>query len=577
MATPTRATTWGALVLLVLAALVVRLVGIGFGVPVWEEPDSDIVGHVDMVRTGNTLAAVEHPEQQYPHLITDLARWLPAGPGPEAAGPPRTLDEHLHSAAWTYIQVRTIVAVLATLLVPLTFLLARKFVSSGWALFAAALLAGSLLDESFAQQARPHAVAATLFALAVLADTWLVRVGSWRAYLAAGVATALALGSLHSGLATLVPGLAAHLLRKDPGARRFDVKLALPIALCIGAVLAFYPFLFEGQGPSAAVDGAGVQQAEHAVSLSQFYGRGFSVVAQVMWNYEPALTVLLACAAGVWLATRSKNVAGADRSELWVVLSFVLPYLLVIGLFERTYERFVIPLLPFFAIFAAWGLQRGAELVSRKAVAVVATSALALGAAATAKLAYLRSKPDTLAEVAQWIASQPNAAEQHIYISPSAPVLDVPLFRVATGLLLNNHRPHVPLTPWTAWQARVPDDLAPAPRYDLHWIPRPPAGRRDFDEHIASLAPALFVIEPHGQLAQKPMLVAMDEALKKHGTRVARFSPDEGPEATDLELFFHLSDHFNEDEDIDWPHFTWRLLHARAIGPVVEVWRVAQP
>jgi hypothetical protein len=577
MATPTRATTWGALVLLTLAALVVRLVGIGFGVPVWEEPDSDIVGHVDMVRTGATLAAVEHPEQQYPHLITDIARWLPAGPRPDAAGAPRTLDENLHDAAWTYIQVRTVVAVIASMLVPLTFLLARKFVASGWALFAAALVAGSLLDQSFAQQARPHAVAATLFALAVLADMQVVRTGSWRAYIAAGIATALSLGSLHSGLATLVPGLAAHGLRQDGGKRRLDAKLAVSIALCVGAVFAFYPFLFEGQGPTATVDGEGVRQAEHIVSLTQFYGRGFRVVAQVMWNYEPALSVLLACALSVWIATRGKGPASAERGELWVVLWFVLPYLLVIGLFERTYERFVIPLLPFFAIFAAWGLQRASQFVPRKLVIAFAALALSVGAAATVKLAYLRSKPDTLGEVAQWIAALPEAATQRVYISPSPPTFDVPLFRQAPGLLLNGHRPHLPLTPWTAWQARVPDELAPAPRYDLRWIPRPPGGRAEFGDHIASLAPALFVIEPHEKFNLQPMLVAMRDSLRAHGTRVARFSPDVDPETTELELFFHLSDHFNEEEDIDWPHFTWRLLRARAIGPVVEVWRVERP
>jgi hypothetical protein len=577
MATPTRATTWSALALITLAALVVRLVGIGFGVPVWEEPDSDIVGHVDMVRTGSTLAGVEHPDQQYPHLITDIARWLPAGPRPDEAGEPRTLDENLHAAAWTYVQVRTIVALLATLLVPLTFLLARKFLSSGWALFAAAMVAGSLLDESFAQQARPHAAAASLFALAVLADMQIVRTGSWRAYIAAGLATALSLGSLHSGLATLVPGITAHCLRKDGGKRRLDAKLALSIALCVGAVFAFYPFLFEGHGSSAALDGEGVRQAEHVVSLSQFYGRGFRVVAQVMWNYEPALTVLLAYAALVWVATRGKPGASADRSELWVVLSFALPYLLVIGLFERTYERFVIPLLPFFAIFAAWGLQRAAERGPRKVVIAFAALALAVGGAATTKLAYLRSKPDTLGELAQWIAAQPAAATQRVYISPSAPTFDVPLFRDAAGLLLNGHRPRVPLTPWTAWQSRVPDELAPAPRYDLRWIPRPPGGRGDFGDHIASLAPALFVIEPHEKFKQQPMLIAMRDALKQHGTRIARFSPDADPEQTELELFFQLSDHFNEDEDIDWPQFTWRLLRARAIGPVVEVWRVDPP
>ena len=53
------------------------------------------------VLAGAMLAAVEHPEQQYPHLIADIARWLPARPEPTGVGAPHTLDEHLHPFPWS--------------------------------------------------------------------------------------------------------------------------------------------------------------------------------------------------------------------------------------------------------------------------------------------------------------------------------------------------------------------------------------------------------------------------------------------------------------------------------------------
>ena len=81
-------------------------------------------------------------------------------------------------------------------------------------------------------------------------------------------------------------------------------------------------------------------------------------------------------------------------------------------------------------------------------------------------------------------------------------------------------------------------------------------------------------IEVYEQRTNHPLQVRVREALAASGERLARFSPDREPEASELELFFQLSDHFNDDELVNWPHFTLRLLRARAIGPVLEVWRV---
>ena len=93
--------------LLTLATLGLRFTGLGFGVPIWEEPDPDIPGHVDMVREGWTTAAVEAPDEQYPHLVADLARWLPSRPPTSGVDAPKTLAEHLDAAAWTYCLLYT--------------------------------------------------------------------------------------------------------------------------------------------------------------------------------------------------------------------------------------------------------------------------------------------------------------------------------------------------------------------------------------------------------------------------------------------------------------------------------------
>ena len=563
-----RRTKW--VVLIALAAVVLRLWGVGFGVPVWEEPDPDIPGHVDLVREGWTVAAVEEPDEQYPHLVADLARWLPKRPPASGPGAPTDVQGHLEAAAWTHVQVRVVVALLASLAIPLTFLLARRFVRDGWALFASLLMATSLLHQSFAQQARPHAVATTLMLAALLAQLRLLRDGSWRAYALAGLASALALGSLHYGVAVLLSGVVAHRLRGG-GARFFDAKLLWPLALCALAVVSFYPFLFESVGQAREVEGDGVRLAEHSVRLSQFYGRGFPIVAQSLWHYEPLLCVLLAVACVALVVARSP----VDRRALAVTLAFALPYLLVIGLFERTYERFVLPLLPCLAVFAAWGIERCVDRTRSRGIVVLAIASLALPAAATAKLAWLRSQPDTLDLAARWLEERPESRAEPTYISAAAPALDLPLLRKPEGLLFYGKPPRIPLSPWTAWQARMDVGSVDAPVYDLRWLvaPRGPAAG-DWSAYFESLGPALFLIEVYEQRTNHPLQVRVREALAAKGERLARFSPDRDPQASELELFFQLSDHFNDDEGVTWPHFTLRLLRAQALGPVLEVWRV---
>lgn len=554
--------------LLVCATLGLRLVGIGFGVPVWEEPDPDIPGHVDLLREGWTVAAVEEPDEQYPNLVANIARALPGRPPAAGPGAPTDLEGHLAAAAHTHVQVRWIVALVASLAIPLTFLLARRFVRDGWALFAAALVATSLLHQSFAQQARPHAFAATCMLAAVLAQLRLLKDGSWRAYALAAVASALALGSLHYGIAVLLSGVAAHALRGG-GARFFDRRLLLAVVVSLAAIPLFYPFLFESVGQAREVEGGAVRLAEHAVDLSQFYGRGFGVVAQSLWHYEPLLCVLLVLALLALMLLRERT----DGRALAVVLAFALPYLLAIGLFERTYERFVLPLLPYLAVLAAWGAQRWAERLGARAFAWGCSFALALPACACAKLAWLRSQPDTLAEAAAWLESR--GSTETMYVSAAPPALDLPLLRKPEGLLFYGKQPKLPLSPWTAWQERMEPGALQAPVYDLRWLVAPRgAAAADLPSYFESLGPALFLIEVYEQRTNHPLQVRVREALRARGERLARFSPDRDPEASELELFFQLSDHFNDDELVNWPHFTLRLLRARALGPVLEVWRV---
>lgn len=561
---------WLALLALTLATLGLRLWGSGFGAPVWEEPDPDIAGHVDMLRGDPVLARVNEPDQQYPHLLARVVSLLPGRPPVSGAGAPANVDEHLRAAAWTHVQVRRTIAVVGALLVPLTFLLARWFTCSRWALFAAALIATSLLHQSFSQQARPHGAAATFFAWALLANLRLAQRGGWREFAHAGLASALTLGVLQSGLAVLLAGLAAAgiaIARR----RASWMQLTAPLALVAASLPLFYPFYFDGtasvQDPARVVEDDALRSAEHAISLEEFDGRGFGVLAKSLWNYEPLLCVLLVIAASIALA-KWRPQRASDAA--WVLLAFAAPYTLVCGLYGMTYERFALPLLPVFAVLAAWGLAKlsPASAVLRRVLSALPVASLALPAAAVAKLAYLRSQPDTLDLAARWI--QREAPQSTVWI---APPLDLPLQRSPRGLELFGRAPKLGegFTPWAAWQSLT---ASPTPGADVRWLLPKPAQRADLAAYLDSLGEGLVLIEVYEARTEHASMVALRRALSERAECVARFSPDPDPRATELEFFFQLSDHFNSDPHLRYPHFTRRLLSAHAIGRVLELWRL---
>ncbi len=572
---PTSRWTWFALLALTLAALGLRLWGIGYGVPVWEEPDPDIVGHVDQLRGDPVLARVTSPEQQYPHLIARLASLAPPRPPASGEGAPQDLNGHLRAAAWTHVQVRTLVAVLASLLVPLTFLIARRFASAGWALFAAGLVATSLLHQHFAQQARPHGAAATFFAWALLANLRLAQRGGWREFAHAGLASALTIATLQSGVAVLLAGLAATWIAVARGRARW-VQIALPIALVAAALPLFYPYYFDGsaavQDPARVVDEGALRSGEHAIALEEFNGRGFAVLAQSLWNYDPLLSVL-ALAALVLAIARWRLRASSDGAR--VLLAFAAPYALVCGLYGLTYERFALPLLPVLAVLVAWSAERAlgalASVGARRALAALLVAALLFPSAVAGKLAWLRSQPDTLDRAAQWYVE--SGARETLWV---APPLDLPLVRESRGLQLRGRTPRAleGFTPWASWQTLIDAQAPSLTRFDVRWLMPKLAQRADPGAHLDELGPGLVLVERVVERRDHAAMIALRRALEARAQCVATFSPDPDPQATELELFFQLSDHFNSDAHLLHPHFALRLLRARSIGRVLELWRL---
>lgn len=582
---PLSARDWTILVALTLACLAVRLWGIGHSLPHTKEADAHIALHVERLRQGLDEPDPNNNDNQYPIVLPALLAMTPSSEAPLEQR--TTLQDHLDTAGAAYRETRVEMALFSVLLVPLTFLLARGFVSNGWALFAAALSASSFLTHWFAQQARPHVAASAFMLAAVLAAMRLARGPTLGAYALAAGASALSIGALHNGLATLPPllvaGVIAPLWVVHEPARRLYLRLAA-VPLLLVAIVAvsfrlFYPYLFRESGGTEfdkpLVDGWSLTWGDHRIALADFAGRGSFIVIRTLAYYEPALLVLLVVALGVWIARKTPIYRPYERwSDFWVAAAFAAPYLLAISLFARTFERFVLPLLPYAAAFAAWGLStfeiRTPRL--RWLARAVAAAAIVLGASSVARIGVLRTSPDSLELAANWIASQPDASTSRIYCAPQ---FDLPLARNAESLQPTDGRPAGRFSRWSVYQSRVGVDVVPPPRFDLRYLtPRPDldygfaAMERDPEGYLRALGPGYFVIDASRQPARK-VFTELPELLRRiAGEPVQRIGPTEHGRYAGWSLPF-------EDEILpDWPNVLLRVIEADCTGPVIEIFRV---
>jgi len=365
-------------------------------------------------------------------------------------------------------------------------------------------------------------------------------------------------------------------------------KLALVPALALGipvlSVCAFYPFLFRTEeraeyGKPHFTDWRLVL-GDHTIDLRDFLGQGVVNVGRTFWFYEPVLLALLVLALAMWLFGRNKKLPAQgqwfERSDLAVALSFALPYLLLIGLFRYTYERFQLPLMPFYATFAAWGVAQLASRILSSAVRKLAIAGVvaiqALPAYACARLAWLRAGDDTLELAAREVTAQAKVDTDRVYITPS---IDLPLARTHESLFPSEPKrpPNRNISRWSVYQFRMQAAL-PAPRYDVRYlVPRSDIGYpikrivEDPEGYVRALGPGWYVVD----VSKMPGRAGTDsviEAVRKAGRLVARFGPTDDAATRDWGLYY-------EDELLDdWPNVLCRVLRAHTFGPVVEVYRV---
>jgi hypothetical protein len=550
-------------VALALLPLGLRLWGLERMLPHRPEPDAHIVYQLRALR-GDGEASREHRYfRTYPSLV---ARAVSLAPGAWVfPTPPRdaALEQHLAAAARPHLAIRFVVALLSSLLIPLTYALARRFLGRPAALVAALLVATSLLHVSFSQQARPHGAHATLALLAVLASVRLAeRGGAWRA-LAACAAAALALSTLQNGAFALLPLALACALAAGGGARGMLAGLVAG-GLAVLAALPFYAVLPSLRGSRVEL----ASQGGHPVRLAQLDGGGLRVSLTSLWENDPLLLAL--ALGGLVLASIALVRRGLEpgrRRRLAILAAYAVPYAAYVSLDRLVLERMLLPLVPYLACLAAGLLERAggalapsgtASLARRGAVAALGAMVLAWPLHVALAYARLARAPDTLELAAAWLEDRaPEGATAVL-----GPGVVLPLASKPGALAEAWAHGARAWSPWMEHQG-LAGGLDRA-RWVLHAMPPGlalgAASRAEIEAWLDAHPAQVYVMEVSRRMLALEGIDALLEAVRRRARPVAVIS-GEPPGAERL-------------PPIDYqnvPRLAERILAATAFGPRLEI------
>lgn len=296
----------------------------------------------------------------------------------------------------------------------LTAELGRRLFGRAVALTAAFLLSVCLLMVREAHFGTVDNLLVMLVALALLTGERLLRRGSWRDYLAFGASVALAAATkIVAGLLFVTAAIAVWRGRAAAeGLRRGALRLGAAAILAAAVWLVLNPYAL--LDPPLYLDGRNdsllTQQQVVAGRLRVLYTLQFvdttpylyALGNWLVWGMGPplAMVALAGAAYGVARAVRSRSAADV------YVLSWLLPYFLVAGLWFAKFIRYALPLMPPLCLLAARflvALGRSPRRSTRLLAAVLAAITGSFSIAYTLGYLQIYREPDTRLQAAAWL------------------------------------------------------------------------------------------------------------------------------------------------------------------------------
>jgi 4-amino-4-deoxy-L-arabinose transferase-like glycosyltransferase len=555
---PPRARWAGALGVILVLALALRLWGIKSGLPYVYDTDEDqhFVPHaIALLGHDGNPNYFDNPPA-YTYLLAVVY---------EIYFGSRAALSHAFAVNPTEVWViaRVLSAVLGVLAVWLLYLIAQRLFERRVALLSAALMAVAFLPVFYAKLALNDVPTLVPLELALWAAAGILKDGRRRHYALAGLGLGIAAATKYTGGIAILPLAAAIVLRDRADRRALLRNTALAVGCAILAFVIFDPYsLLAFDSFKAGLAHQGAESAAGSGKLGLTHGSG---VLYYLWTATWALGWVPAIAALVaipWLYFRERR-----------LLAFFVPalvvYLLFMGLQGRYFGRWLMPVIPLICILAAYTAIATADALASRLPRLRVPAALLAGALLCAQgLVYsihsglVNSRPDTRNIARAWL------------------VAHVP---IGSGVVIE------PVVP-EEWGLDIGHPLATKNGY--RWRGFPVLRENELDGRLALNAGASFTIENYEKLL-KPALIPFYEAndfcyvvTGSQQSGRAFVDPAAVPQAIayyreldrDGKLIYESSPYARGSKGVefnfDWAFDYYPLAYVRP-GPMVKIFRLS--
>jgi hypothetical protein len=410
MPTAERLRWGGAVGVLLIGALALRLWGVKHGLPYAYNADENahfVPKAIQLFGHGwNPHYFVNPPAYTYVlHLV--FAVWYG---GREGVSSTFALDQ-----GQVFIIARVVSAVLGTLAVWALYLAGARFFDRRVGLLAAALLAVAFLPVFYSHLALNDVPTLAPICLSLWGTAGILRDGRRRHYAIAGIGLGLACATKYTGGIVLLPLLAAVALRRD-------VKgLLLAGGLSIAAFFVANPYAFIDHG--AFHQGLVHQSTAADDALGKLGLTQTSGIAYYLWTFTWGLgwaPVIAAAVAIIVLGLR-------DPSAMVVLAPAPVVFLLFMGTQGRFFGRWLMPIFPLVCILAAYLVVRAVDAIAARrpslAPVLLAVGVVALcgqGLVYSLHAGLVLSRADTRNLARDWLVA--NVPERtRIVVEPVVP------------------------------------------------------------------------------------------------------------------------------------------------------------
>lgn len=355
------------LAVVLIAAVVLRLQGIRFGLPALLDPDEPIFIIIALkLLVNGTLNPgwFGHPGSTtiYSLALVEIGVLVGGLATGRFADATAFATAAYHDPGILFMPGRYLMVAFGTLCVALTWLIARRLFDARTGLVAAILLAANPLHIKWSQVIRTDVHASVFMLLCILASIAIARRGRLSDHIWAGAMIGLAAATKWPSAIIAVAPLGAALCRlANPDADRGTVLrylavtiFAAPVALVIAS-------------PYLAIDAATV--ARHVAGEEQHHHLG-ATGGNPLWNLGWYIGDPLFRSFGVLgLAATAAGLVIAVRRGRIVIATIVVPALLFLMLLcsqRIIWARWVVPIVPLLSIFAGAALVALGDLLARR-------------------------------------------------------------------------------------------------------------------------------------------------------------------------------------------------------------------